>query len=93
MQIIPKFGQSNFDLCLQAIGGMDNFIGYLVSNNLQISSVPPVNPIIINSNNIQSKVITGYQYATYNYNQLLTPLLNNDGTPLLNNNGQPLYNN
>jgi len=91
--IIPKNGQSNFDLCLQLIGGLDGFFLYLSGNNISVSSVPASNPILVNPNNILSKTISGYAYATYNYAQTLLPLLNNDGTPLLNNNGQPLYNN
>ena len=91
--ITPQQGQSNYDLVLQTIGGFDSFISYLNSNGLALSSVPPTNPIPFNSNNIQSRTISGYPYASYSYAQTLSPLLNNDGTPLLNNDGQPLYNN
>lgn len=91
--IQPQQGQSNYDLILQVVGGFDTFISYLSSNSLPLSSVPAINPIPFNQNNIQSRTLTGYQYATYSYAQTLSPLLNNDGTPLLNNDGQPLYNN
>ncbi len=87
----PLFGQSNFDLCLQVVGGFDSFIGFLSSNGVQISAVPPTSEVKFNT--VQSKVLSGYKYASYSFSVVLQPILDNDGTPLLDNNGQPIYNN
>ncbi len=92
-EIKPLNGQSNWDLCLQAIGGFDSFINFLSGNGLNLSSVPSSSSIEFDTNNIKSKVISGNVYSTYSYKQTLQPILNNDGTPLLDNNGQPIYNN
>ena len=95
IQFNPILGQSNYDLCLKAQGGLDGFVGFLISNGITLSSVMPSTSEYINydTNNIVSRVLSGYNYATFPYSQGLVPLLNNDGTPLLNNNGQPIYNN
>lgn len=89
----PLIGQSNFDLCLQTVGSINGFISFLNSNKIGLSSVPPTNQVVYNTNGVLSSGIAGNVYSTYSYNQTLQPILNNDGTPLLDNNGQPIYNN
>ena len=68
---LVQTGQSNYDLCLKSLGGFDGFISLLVSNNINNSNNPP-NKISINSNNIISKTLSGYNYAT---NTKQVPLL------------------
>jgi hypothetical protein len=84
-------GQSNYDMCLKIYGGLDNFIKLLSDNSVFLSSQTQPSYPKIDSNEIQNKLVTNYNYNTYLYPG--TPLLNNDGTILRNNDGSIIYNN
>lgn len=62
----PLLYQSNYDLCLKAIGSLDGFVKFLRDNNILNSSVPPTNTVSFDNNNILSATTIGYNYATQN---------------------------
>lgn len=89
--INPLFGQSNFDLALQANGGFDNFVSFLNNNNISDVGFSENKVYKNDSNNVINKLFTNIKYKT----GVVIPqgLLNNDGANLLNNDGTPLLNN
>ncbi len=82
-------GQSNLDVCLQALGSFDGIVKFCNSNGIGFLS-NPASVVLFSQSDIKNKLITNRKYATM-INRI--PLLNNDGTPLRNNNGDFLYNN
>ena len=94
---MPQFlvlnGQSNLDLCLKSVGGLDSYIKYLNDNNLSNSLQLPIS-VTYNSNSTLNKLIAGKNYSTGTANPpILVGLLDNDSVPLLDNDGTPLFDN
>lgn len=87
--IKPLEGQSNIDICLKSLGGLNGFIRLLSSNGV-IATSSTVKSYSFNTNNIENRIFSGRDYST---SKKYTPLLNNDGFILLNNDGNALFNN
>jgi len=61
--ILPKFGQSNIDLCIQATGGLDNLIKFCKESN--VTNLDVVNGVYnTNRANITNVSFVGIEYKT-----------------------------
>lgn len=64
--INPLYGQSNYDICLKAIGGLDSFVKFCNENNISNLAVPNSSNYSFNNNTVKNKIISGKNYATRN---------------------------
>ena len=79
LQLIPLNGQSNFDLCLQAVGGLDGFMKFCRNNSISITSKVKETPYIYNSNDTENSNFVGYPYNT-GFLQLFPVYVTEDGS-------------
>ena len=91
LNITPQNQQSNYDLCQQAIGGLDGFIAFLSSNGIN-NSRQSISNVKYDTNNVINRLFSGYQYSTF-HQSLGQGILDNDDTQLLDNDGTPLFDN
>lgn len=60
-------GQSNFDICQEVYGGLDNLVKLL--NDNQVATSSNISPTYTyDTNKIINKLFTGINYATGNFN-------------------------
>jgi hypothetical protein len=85
MQILPKFGQSNIDLCIQATGGLDNLVKFC--NESLVNDLDIVNGVYnTKRENITNISFAGLEYKTAlssSYSSGLTVLASQDGNSYL----------
>ena len=76
LNITPQNQQSNYDLCQQAIGGLDGFIAFLSSNGIN-NSRQSISSVKFDTNNVINRLFSGYQYSTLHQSQVVG-LLDNE---------------
>lgn len=64
ININPLYGQSNLDICLKAVGELDNYVKFCNGNNILDLSTPITSIYSFDSNSIKNKIITNKNYAT-----------------------------
>lgn len=64
--INPLYGQSNIDICLKSLGGLDNYVKFCNENKVTNLSTPKPSSYSFNNNTVKNKIIAGKNYATRN---------------------------
>lgn len=62
--VLPVFGQSNYDICLQVYGSLDNLVKLCIDNNITDINTVQNKKYIYDENSVLNKNYTGYQYGT-----------------------------
>lgn len=65
-RVNPLYGQSNIDICLKSIGGLDTYVKFCNENQISNLSVPKTTTYSFNNNTVKNKIISGKNYATRN---------------------------
>jgi hypothetical protein len=62
--IRPLYGQSNYDLCLQGYGSIDNVVRLCKDNGISDLNLPQSKQYVFNQNLIINRINCGYQYVS-----------------------------
>lgn len=62
--ILPVYGQSNYDLCLQGYGSIDRIVKMCRDNNIKDLDVVEKKPYVFDEDFIVNRSVVGYSYGT-----------------------------